>query len=111
MSKSERWAWIAAVAALFLLAANAIMLGQLLDRIPLRGSPVPVTLGDEVEVNVANVTAIPVEVENYEVPVDVRNFSVPVEVMNAVDVANEVDVNLKNHYIIGADPIPVEISP
>lgn len=54
-----------------------------------------------------NAAPLKVEVANRQVPIPVmvKNSSIDVDVGNISDI----DVNLRNHHIIGADPIPVRI--
>lgn len=48
--------------------------------------------------------AIPVTITDRRLDVEVQNYELDVNVKN-----RELDVNVKNHWIISADPIPVEI--
>ena len=49
--------------------------------------------------------SIPVEITNRTVDVEISNRTVNVEVVNSSDI----DVRMRNHWIIGGDPIPVRI--
>jgi hypothetical protein len=64
-------------------------------------------IGGPVEVEVVN-RELSVNLNDHSffgpMPVEIQNSSVPVDVQNS-----EVPVKLNNHYIISADPIPVEI--
>jgi hypothetical protein len=110
--------------ATFLLACSVVLQVLILLRLPNRGSrPIPVsirdiTTTDDVPVSIRDITTVdqlPVSIRDVttldELPVSintVRALRIPVSVED-ISTTDELRVNLYNHYIIGADPIPVRM--
>ena len=98
-----------------LLAILLVLLVGFPAHIPwVKREPMPVVVSNRrpIDVEVQNYSlavdvqnsSLDVEVQNYSLDVEVQNYSLDVEVQN-----DELKVNLYNHYILGGDPIPVEI--
>lgn len=106
-----------------LLLAGVLLLGcsvvlqtlQLLESMRERAAkgPMEVVVSEPIELD-TGYNGLSVSVESFSpsitVPVDVeRSVTLPIEIQ-AVSTSDELPVNLRNHYIIGSDPIPVEFA-
>jgi hypothetical protein len=108
VAPARNWTQTLLLMTVGLLACSVLLQALILQRIPVTtNQPVPVSIA-----RISTLDELPVSIGSEPVSVSISDIStttsLPVTI-DGISTTDELKVNLYNHYILGGDPIPVEI--